>query len=1003
MSVEFTDWTPGHEVSCRVVQGTIRSLERAGCSRSELQRGLPDFATFKAHERTSWDVWCRLMENARTVLSDSDFIEIGASWFRQPVMRGITFPLRFFYDAPRLYEWLIGKFGGSSAPFLCTEPALERHGERVLLTITMKPGYTFNEELFLINLGGFREMPKLLGLEAAQVVRHAVPGGSQYEIQCPTARPTLERLRGIVRLPFAAVAAAREIDTFHDINQKQYHELRKANTELAQQTIQLRTAYEISRVVHAELDLQSTMSAVVGALVSVAGFRAAKLRLEVKNDNVDLTTQVGTEPHDADPIHRALINRNVSIGVLTLWPADSRGRSKELLDVLVPTISMALGDALKHASVLKYRDNLEEMVASRTRELADAQDELQSTIIELKRAQATRDKIFANVNHELRTPLSNIALMIESLRSKFAEMGDVPAFKRSLDGIDYNVSQLLELMDGLLLLAAGQAGKLELRRQEVNVGVLLRRVVDNWQPAAKQSKLTLAVNAPPSLHARIDPHALTRILNNLVSNALKYTPDRGAVRVSLTDRGDEFVVRVSDTGVGLSTDLQNRLFGRFEQGPDPVRPSPRGAGVGLAIVKELAEAHDGAVIVDSAIDKGATFEVTLPLERANADSCEALPDLTSSSAQYLPTPAPIVLDAKRAADATILIAEDDGHLRGAIAEILSDDFRVIAAADGKQALRLADEFHPELLITDINMPQMDGIELAKRFREASGQRMAPVIFLTAFGEESTRAAGFEAGGVDYLVKPFRPSDLISRVKAQLRQQKSAMTMSDQERLASLALLSGGLAHEFRNPANGILNAAQLLESLLTSDGADSAVAELLDVISSSAEQLRVLCKQLLGFAAHGDLELRPQPVEALLDRAATLCGMTLNGVDLRTQADYRGEVLCAGPFVVQMLVTLVENGAHAAGAGGWVEITSDADEENIRIRVRDSGTGVPDNIRTKIFEPFFTTKEPGVGTGLGLPVARRIMQQHGGQLHLIHVEGGTAFEASFPRSRTAAE
>jgi signal transduction histidine kinase len=226
----------------------------------------------------------------------------------------------------------------------------------------------------------------------------------------------------------------------------------------------------------------------------------------------------------------------------------------------------------------------------------------------------------------------------------------------------------------------------------------------------------------------------------------------------------------------------------------------------------------------------------------------------------------------------------------------------------------------------------------------------------------------------------------------------AMRLHRAEQLSALGTLSSGLAHELRNPANGIVNAVGPLKKLLPAElrGPDSGVGQLLAVLGSCAEQVAFLSRQLLSFKRGGELELRAVPLGDIVERALTLAQPALRDVAVREHVVEERSVLCAPPLMVQVLTNLVENAAHAAGAGGWVEIASVEQEGKITVEIGDSGPGVPLELRERVFEPFFTTKPPGMGTGLGLPLARDIVHRHGGVLEIRERDQRSVFVVELP-------
>ena len=323
---------------------------------------------------------------------------------------------------------------------------------------------------------------------------------------------------------------------------------------------------------------------------------------------------------------------------------------------------------------------------------------------------------------------------------------------------------------------------------------------------------------------------------------------------------------------------------------------------------------------------------------------------------------------------------------------------MLTAPDGLAAFELAAIHAPDLLVTDIAMPGIDGIELTKRFRALEGTRMAPVLVLTTFGGIGDKLAGFDAGAVDYIHKPFEPAELRARVRSQLALRSLALQLLETEKLAALGTLSAGLAHEIRNPANGIVNAVGPLRTLLPPEAIapDTPAAQLLDVIEHCSRQVASLSRELLGFKRGVELKRQPVEVETLLRRVKSTIRHALSGIEVRERLDYRGPIRCAEPLLAQVLTNLLENGAHAAGKGGWVELKTSLEAQRVIIELSDSGPGVSDELRERIFEPFFTTKPAGKGTGLGLSTARDIVLRHGGSLDVRHASGHTIFRLEMP-------
>jgi signal transduction histidine kinase len=557
--------------------------------------------------------------------------------------------------------------------------------------------------------------------------------------------------------------------------------------------------------------------------------------------------------------------------------------------------------------------------------------------------------------------------------------------------------KLVRLVDELLLLAAGQEGKLRTHPERTDLGALIRSVIAAWQPAAEAAGLTLTGPTTPMI-ASIDPIAIERVVSNLISNSVKYTPRGGSIEVELADESYGLRLSVLDTGIGMTEELRSRLFGRFERDLGE-RQRATGTGLGLSVAKHLIDAHGGAIAAHHRASGGTELRVVLPLDCVLRDG---EPRPASAARLGLAPPAEtdevVVRFAPPGVSAgTILLAEDDVRLAEMVARGLADEYTVVIAHDGAAALELAARHQPQMLITDVDMPEINGIELSRRFRDITGDRLAPIIVLSAMLDLGTRMAGLEAGAVDYVTKPFDPIELRARIRSQFRMRELAVRLQRAEQLSAMGILTAGLAHELRNPANGIVNAVGPLADLLPRDlvQPDTGVGQLMEVLTGCAEQIGFLSRQLLGFRKGVvDLDLRWIPVRELVQRTVSLAHT--GDVELRVDPPCEGRLRCAPPLVTQVLTNLLENAIYAAGSGGWVHLRTTASGGHLTVELSDSGGGVPLQLRERVFEPFFTTKPTGVGTGLGLSLARDIVHRHGGVLEVREREDRTCFVLELP-------
>ena len=1003
------------EVSCRILEMFFRELEKKKLPPDRLIEGVgyPLEHFQNKHERIEWSAFVRMMQNAERIWTQAEIETMGGSWIDSPFLRHIRLIAGALFTPKQFYHWLATnkktQASGANQMFTNATTTVRDVGpDRLSIDLTVGEGYELCPAFFLLTKGGFRDIPRLVGQPIASVTMTDIEGGARYDIVLPPGRNRVNPIRRAIRWVMAPAAAARELDDAHETLGVRYAQLEAARAKLALQAAQLRTAYTVNQLIQKDLDLDLTLETIAKALVEEAGFPSVRVELDVVVDDVKIVRSLHRGDGGAAPLERALDGRGgLRTGTLTAFadPSANVAEREELLAFIVPSIAMAIDNAISYLVVGEYRRGLERRVVERTTELSQARDALAETVRALEEAKEIRDRIFANVNHDLRSPLSLVLLSVNEARIA----GDLtPAATRTLDAIEHGARRVLRMVDELLILAEGREGEVRLWTAICDLGDMVAVVAEAWKPAARAAGLTLADDIQKGLLLRADPNAIERILANLVSNAIKFTPKGGTIDISVTSSGDRAVLEVRDNGPGIDADLRKRLFGRFERGVRATGTAIGGSGLGLSLVKELTEAHGGTVSVGDNEGGGTVFRVELPLATVVADGEQA----HAAGARLRPSDygiatgqpeLPSVYEPTGTPRATILLAEDDPDLRDRTARTLSTEYRVLAAPDGVVALELATLHAPDLLVTDIAMPGIDGIELTRKFRALPRNRVAPVLVLTTFGGVGDKLAGFEAGAVDYIHKPFEPAELRARVRSQLALRALALQLLETEKLAALGTLSAGLAHEIRNPANGIINAVGPLRELLPAEAiaADTPAAQLLDVIEHCSRQVAALSRELLGFKRGVELTFREVPIETLLRRVKSTIRHALVNIDLREHLDYRGSVSCAEPLLAQVLTNLLENGAHAAGRGGWVELRTGVESNRVVVEFTDSGPGVPEELRDRIFEPFFTTKPAGTGTGLGLSTARDIVLRHGGTLDVRYGAGRTVFHLELPLERSA--
>ncbi|WP_223149326.1 ATP-binding protein ['Massilia aquatica' Lu et al. 2020] len=414
---------------------------------------------------------------------------------------------------------------------------------------------------------------------------------------------------------------------------------------------------------------------------------------------------------------------------------------------------------------------------------AEAQRQRADMLAELDQAKTA---FFSNVSHEFRTPLT---LMLAPLEEALAQdAGLPPAQREGLALAHRNALRLQRLVNTLLDFSRVQAGRMQASYAEVDLSALTRDLASGFRSIVESAGLALDVRcAPLSAPAYVDTSLWEKIVLNLLSNAFKFT-FQGGISVALEQVDGDAVLRVGDSGVGIAPEHLGHIFERFRRVEGARSRSHEGTGIGLALVRDLVDLHHGAIAVDSTPGQGSTFTVAIPLGRRHlrdeqlgappagaGASSTTLRSYTAEAEHWLPAgeqPVHIPASASAAAPLSaaggyVLVADDNADMRAYISRLLGQRWQVQAVADGEQALRAARIRQPELIVSDVMMPALDGFGLLSALRADAALRGTPVLLLSARAGEEARIEGLNAGADDYLVKPFSANELLTRVEAQI--------------------------------------------------------------------------------------------------------------------------------------------------------------------------------------------------------------------------------------------
>lgn len=410
--------------------------------------------------------------------------------------------------------------------------------------------------------------------------------------------------------------------------------------------------------------------------------------------------------------------------------------------------------------------------SNRRLKLEHQQLKLEQEAAQIRQMNEIKSRFFANISHEFRTPLN---LILAPLRQ---HPTTIPVKEMSM--MRRNADRLLRLVNQLLDLSKVEVGMLKLDKRIIEISSFLQNLAQSFVPLAHSKGIEYQINIPERDYLlESDPDKLEKIIYNLLSNAFKFTPSGGKVTIhALIAHKNKLRLSVSDTGIGIAEEMREKIFDRFYQVDSSHTRAYEGTGIGLALTKELVELFDGEIEVDSQEGQGSIFTVSIPIQLLDAsavvgnDIWTAPLPMTAPPVVIDPTPStvdPVSTMAKE--QAHLLLVEDNVDLRNYLQAQLSERFQVSVAENGEVGLQQAKSLVPDLVISDIMMPKLDGIGLTKALRSDDVTSHIPILLLTARDDGETKIKGFETGAEQYLLKPFEKEELLARIKGLLEQRR----------------------------------------------------------------------------------------------------------------------------------------------------------------------------------------------------------------------------------------
>ncbi|MFL5815908.1 MAG: ATP-binding protein [Bdellovibrionia bacterium] len=676
-------------------------------------------------------------------------------------------------------------------------------------------------------------------------------------------------------------------------------------------------------------------------------------------------------------------------------------------------------------------------------EIEQAKDEI-SKLLQI------RTRFFANVSHELRTPL---ALILGPARRLLSFQGVSESSRIELKTIERNVQVLLRHVNDLLDAAKGDNGTASLHYQRIELSALIRSSASRFEHLAQERGYRFELALPDSLTGEVDPAQFDRFLTNLLSNAFKFTPRGGTIRVSaqlaqLTQDKEqgatpELILKISDSGPGVPLHLRTQIFERFFQLEESSNRKHGGTGLGLAIAKDCIELHRGAITVGDSPEGGAEFRVVLPLRAPTGVAVEEasgpqefnpyLDDLADLDQEAFPG------TTSHSKAGTLLVVEDNVEMSGFLRRILSPHWNIETAFDGRQALQAALSCRPDVILTDLMMPEVSGEDLLKSVRGHAELADIPVIVLTAKADDQLRSELLQRGAQDFQLKPFSPEELIARIhnwmevkrsrellQRELKTQQGSLVQLTEEiteknahlqnalRLAEEASLRfqkartlrdqfiADASHELRTPLTALALQIQLAQMKITEASAKAS-------LQSMSRQIDHLTKLINGMfdlskidQGRLTLERSSLGVMSLLQSIIEKNKHYLKGpyetLNLSSDSD---PAVQWDPIQMEQVFTNLLINAVKYGSGKPIRFRVEADEKEVSVHFEDQGIGIDPEDQERIFERFErnVSYEKISGLGLGLYISREIVRAHGGVISVNSALGkGSVFSVRMPRS-----
>ncbi|MFH1282192.1 MAG: ATP-binding protein [bacterium] len=693
---------------------------------------------------------------------------------------------------------------------------------------------------------------------------------------------------------------------------------------------------------------------------------------------------------------------------------------------------------------------------------------------ELSKLDELKSQFFSNISHEIRTPLTSIIAPLENLNLVDIRNVSEEQWNDYLQQMNFNSKKLLKLINNLLDFTKLEAGKMQVNFVICDLRNILNDILSSVRTLAEQSNLSLEILLPEKeIELYLDPEKIDKVFLNLISNAIKFTPTEGKITILAKETDKSVFITIEDTGIGIPEYELPRLFERFHQVDGSSTRAFSGTGIGLHLVKELVDIHCGRITVESEENKGSKFIVELikgkdhlpqdairegkylgnqeirnekrsgdrrRVDRRHTDPKRLeLADLETdklSKQKLLETIKNEELGQEQTGtrSAVIQIVEDDAGIISSIRNILKNDYAVRIAFDGAEGWEAILNNPPDLVISDLMMPLMNGFELTEKIKKTEKTKHIPVIILTAKGELTYKIQGLEMGADDYIAKPFSQDELKARIRSLLNLRKmeaelmeinlelntknkeldtaynslkdAEMQLIHSEKLKSLGIMLMGLAHEMNNPLSISMGSIDILKSELKKSSQEvrkEIINKMLNSVEEGINRSFNVMDEIRKFAKKDKITFETCDLRENIESTLGLANhMISSGITIKKNFNAQRKIECIPGQINQVILNLLKNSIDAIRESGIITISTRDDGASLFLEVEDNGEGIKQEDLKQVLDPFFTTRDPNKGMGLGLSICYKIINDHNGRIDITSDFGkGTKVVVQLPLTQNA--